>query len=103
MTEWFLDRIANRNAVLLATAGNDYGPQFGAALPASYYWEPRILDCGHSEEDCDGIECGRLPQHSADQVTEADVAWALDEDREFVDQEYVDWLGFELAGRWEDK
>jgi hypothetical protein len=29
-----------QNSVKLATAGNDYGPQFGPAEPPSYYWIP---------------------------------------------------------------
>jgi hypothetical protein len=31
MNDWYLDPIAYRNHLLLATAGNDYGPQFGPA------------------------------------------------------------------------
>lgn len=39
----------------------------GPLNPPDYYWEPRILDCGHSEEDCDGIECGNgIPEVPAD-------------------------------------
>ena len=55
---WSLDHNAYRNQVLLATGGNDYGPQFGPANPPSYYYVAQILPCGHSEEDCDGRECG---------------------------------------------
>jgi hypothetical protein len=53
-----------RNQVLLATAGNAYGPQFGPAEPREYI--PQILECGHSEEDCDGTECGWNPEPPAD-------------------------------------
>lgn len=55
---WTLDHTAYRNQVALATGGNAYGPQFGPANPPEYYYEPRTLECGHSEEDCDGVECG---------------------------------------------
>lgn len=36
---------------------NDYGPP-GPLNPPEYYYEPRTLACGHSEEDCDGTACG---------------------------------------------
>lgn len=58
MSDYF-DHIGYRNQALLATAGNGYGPQFGPADPPECI--PRILDCGCSEEDCDGQECGRAP------------------------------------------
>lgn len=35
---------------------------YGPVYPDDYYDDrPRILECGDSEEDCDGIECGRGP------------------------------------------
>jgi hypothetical protein len=52
----YFDHIAYRNQVLLATAGHAYGPQFGPENPPEYI--PRILDCGCSEEDTDGVDCG---------------------------------------------
>jgi hypothetical protein len=50
-----------QNQILLATGGNAYGPQFGPAEPREY--EPQMLECGCSEEDCDGFECGHSPYY----------------------------------------
>ncbi len=58
MSEWCTDPGWVRTQTLLATGGNAYGPQFGPANPPEYYYEPKTLACGHSEEDCDGVECG---------------------------------------------
>jgi hypothetical protein len=58
--EWGLP-VGYRSQVLLATAGHAYGPQFGPANPPEFYYEPRILACGCSEEDCNGLDCGRNP------------------------------------------
>jgi hypothetical protein len=55
-----------QNSVALANAGNDYGPQFGPANPRSFYYEPQLLGCGHTSEDCDGVECGRILQEPPD-------------------------------------
>jgi hypothetical protein len=54
--EWHLDSREYRNQVKLA----NHVP--GPLNPPEYYYEPRVLPCGHSEEDCDSIECGYEPQ-----------------------------------------
>jgi hypothetical protein len=58
--EWRLDSREYRNQVALA----NYTP--GPLNPPEYYYEPRTLDCGHSEEDCDGRECGYPGEPPAD-------------------------------------
>jgi hypothetical protein len=74
MSDWYIDPVAMHNQNVLANGGNFVGPQQGPTLPRDYYWEPRILDCGHSEEDCDGIECGILAQEpDPDLITEDDI------------------------------
>lgn len=50
--EWHLDHRAYRNQIALA----NHVP--GPLNPPEYDYEPRTLDCGHSEEDCDGVACG---------------------------------------------
>jgi hypothetical protein len=58
MGEWSLDSREYRNQVALA----NHVP--GPLNPPEYYYEPRTLECGHSEEDCDGRACG----HRSDEV-----------------------------------
>jgi hypothetical protein len=33
----------------------------GPLNPPEFYYEPRILECGCSESDCNGVDCGRNP------------------------------------------
>ena len=71
-----------RNNVLLATAGNAYGPQFGPAYPPSYDYEPERFACGCSSEDTDGVDCGHAginypaEEYPEREITEIDVVWA---------------------------
>ena len=39
----------------------------GPLNPPEYYYEPRTLPCGCSEEDCDGFDCGNgIPEVPTD-------------------------------------
>lgn len=84
MTGWdssqgfYVDTNALRTQQILATGGNAYGPQFGPAEPASYYYVAEHFPCGCSEEDTDGIDCGHaeinFPAHEPEErITELDV------------------------------